>query len=105
MSVLADGKVSFSGHALNRILEMTLEPEEVVNCLESPDDVRESAAHPGSWNYRHGRVTLGVNRYGDCLRVVTAVWSTQEDWVEDLARAGSDRVLKDHVANLRHRKG
>lgn len=78
-----------SKHALKRMLEMTLDPDEVVNCLKNPEFVRASERHAG-WNYRRGPITCGVVEDDGKLVVVTVVWSSNDGWANDFRRAEYD---------------
>ncbi|MEU2002005.1 hypothetical protein ACH47B_13020 [Rhodococcus sp. NPDC019627] len=89
-------KVYLSRHATERIQDMALDPAEVVCALTNPDDVVESLAYPGAMNRRFGRVTLATKFDGDVMVVVTAVWSSREDWQRDFDVAPySDRERRE----------
>lgn len=76
---------NMSHHALSRAVEMELEGDEIRNAFLDPDAIVRSKTHPG-WNYRRGRITLGVSE--DRAWVTTVVWSTQQDWEAYYARGG-----------------
>jgi hypothetical protein len=89
-------KVYMSRHATERIQDMALEPAEIVGALTTPENVVPSPTYPGAFNRRFGRVTLPTKWDGDVLVVVTAVWSSQEDWQRDFEVAPyEDRQLRE----------
>lgn len=73
---------TFSRHALDRILDMDVPPEEVRRCLEFPTLIRESNRGDGRSLYFGQRITCVVR--DDGLEVVTVVWRTDEDWKSDI---------------------
>ena len=75
-------KFTFSRHALERILDMDLPPEEVRHCLEFPNVIEQSSRGDGRSLYYGDRITCVV--LNDQLEVVTVVWRTDEAWKSDL---------------------
>lgn len=76
---------AMSNHAIARALEMGLNGDDIREAFVNPDSIVASNTHPG-WNYRRGRITLGVSADREC--VTTIVWSTQDAWEADYARGG-----------------
>lgn len=81
------GDFRLSQHAIERALDMALDPQEIRECLLRPRDTAPSASHPGHQNYRLGRITCGVDPTTNT--VVTIVWSSREDWKADLVDIGT----------------
>lgn len=75
---------TFSKHALGRLLDMNVRPDEVRDCLAEPTKRTRSKSYPGITNTTHGRLTLCVS---DDNTVVTALWATAADWRADYAAA------------------
>jgi hypothetical protein len=89
-------RVLISRHANNRILDMAIDPEDIVGAIATPERVVDSSAHPGCVNRRFGAVTLGCTTDSGVLVVLTAVWSSDELWQKDFDRAPYlDRVRRD----------
>ncbi|WP_135235647.1 hypothetical protein [Nocardia sp. CS682] len=78
--------VKFTPHAVGRILDMTLEGDEVRECIANPESVSPSIKYPGTTNVHRGRICVGVVENEGVQYVKTVVWSTQEAWCADLAR-------------------
>lgn len=93
---LAGLRVSFTDHAVARLLEMKVSALEVRLCLTEPDDVVDSRKYPGTTNYRRGDLNLGVEAKNGCLRVITALFATNQAWQEAArkGRLGADRKLR-----------
>lgn len=73
---------NFSRHALERLLDMDVRPDEVRECLESPTDIIESNRGDNRSMYYGRRITCIVNNESN--DVVTVVWRTKEFWAEDI---------------------
>ena len=73
---------TFTKHALERILDMDLAPDEVRKCLEFPWRVHPSVQDEGRSLYYGDRITCVVR--DDTLLVVTVVWRTDEAWKTDI---------------------
>ena len=73
---------TFSKHALGRLLDMGVEPDEIRECLTNPTRRKPSASYPGITNTTRDRLTLCV---ADDNTVVTALWATEEAWRADYA--------------------
>ena len=76
---------TFSKHALGRLLDMGVEPDEIRECLTNPDEAYRPRSYAGTTNYVRGRLALSVNDHGN---VITALWSTRAAWLADAARPG-----------------
>lgn len=84
---------TFSAHALERILDMGLDGDEVRACLEFPTRIHPShqEGHEGRELYYGERITCVVAG----AAVVTVVWRTAEAWEQDIAAGGyQDRSFK-----------
>lgn len=89
-------RVLISRHANNRILDMAIDPEDIIGAIATPERVVDSSAHPGCVNRRFGAVTLGCTTDEGVLVVLTAVWSSDELWQKDFDRAPYvDRVRRE----------
>lgn len=73
-------------HAVERALDMALDPEEIRLCLTHPEYIRPSVKYPGRLNYRRGRITCGIEDRSK--RVITIVWSDPQGWEADLLGVG-----------------
>lgn len=86
--------VTFSKHAVRRIEEMLIEPNRVRECLFRPDSIVKSRKYSG-FNYRLGNVTLAVSFDTTPPTVVTALWSDEDSWQEDINKGGyEDREVR-----------
>lgn len=87
--MIDNSTVRFTKHALERIGEMAITPEEIRAALLTPEEVIPSRKYEGCFNRRFGRVTLGTAIDADGVMVVTTVvWSTTKDWQADLETYG-----------------
>lgn len=75
---------TFTKHALERILDMDLPPDEVRRCLELPRDVEETHAGDNRSMFFGERITCVVSN--ETNEVVTVLWRTPKYWQEDLSR-------------------
>lgn len=76
---------TFSPHALERMLDMDVQGEEIRQCLEFPRFINASDRGDNRSLYFGDRITCVVSAD---LQVVTVVWRTKKAWKKDLA-AGS----------------
>lgn len=82
-------RFKFTKHAVQRIEEMLVTPEEVKACLEDPAKVYKSKSKPGALNRKRDWLTLTTMEQEDGAHVViTALWSTDEDWRKDIETHG-----------------
>jgi hypothetical protein len=72
-------------HAIQRALDMAVDPEEIRDAWNKPRDTHKSGTTGADYLTR-GRITL-VTR-GDV--VVTIMWARQSDWVADHEIGGYD---------------
>jgi hypothetical protein len=77
---------TLSKHAIERILDMGIDPSMIRECLTNPTTVQPSRLNPGHQNLRRGQITCGV---APDNTVVTVVWSKQSGWRKDLLDRGS----------------
>ena len=77
---------TISKHAQERILDMALEPKEVVDCLTRPSEVIPSERYRHTDMYLKGRVVCCVAR--DNLTVLTVMWRNDRYWHRDIKRFG-----------------
>lgn len=69
------GDWTLSRHAIERALEMAVDPEEIREALECPDEEPyPSDSYPGKHHLRSGRLMLAVNL--DDKTVITIGWNT-----------------------------
>ena len=86
--VLSPDCVTFSSHAVDRMLDMNVEGLEIQSALFDPAIVHFSVKH-GSWNFVSGRVCCGVHVEGKGLAtVLTVLWRNREDWKRDVELGG-----------------
>lgn len=86
-----------SDHALGRMMDMLIEPDQLADCLLNPDEITPSRKYVGGFNYRKGDITCGVSTdTNGRKRVMTVVWSSQELWDQDFDFAPyQDRERRD----------
>lgn len=87
--------VVITDHALTRMVEMKVTPEEFRALITEPDETYRSKKYPEATCHRKGRYSIATtNRDGE-LVIITILYSTLEDWVE-AARDGelTDRSLR-----------
>lgn len=72
----------FSKHAIQRALDMAVEPEEIQDAIHRPDRIGWSPKY-GNELWTAGRVTLAVAEQGDDEVVVTILWSSERAWRDD----------------------
>lgn len=72
-----------SRHAVERILDMRIEPQDVRECLMRPIRVRGQRSYPEHDLYEYGDFACVVHR--ETKTVVTVVWRTHEAWKADLS--------------------
>lgn len=77
---------TFTAHALDRMLDMNVQPDEVRKCLEFPRHIQQSNRGDDRSLYYSDRITCVVDN--STLRVVTVVWRTQTQWERDLVGNG-----------------
>ena len=75
---------TFTNHAIDRMLDMDVDPAEVRKCLESPRYTRASNRGDGRRLYFSDRITAIVQE--DNNTVVTVVWRTETQWERDLSK-------------------
>ncbi len=88
--------VKISEHAIQRLVEMQLDPEDIKALLLDPDEVFESRKYPGTFCHRKGEHSLGMHKEGDVLVVHTALYATKVAWLK-ASRDGKlpeDRTLR-----------
>ena len=94
--------VHFTRHALNRLLDMQVEPAGITKCLTQPDETAPSSKYKGAVNYRRGSLCLGVRVEAGTARVITALWSSHEAWLKDMERAPyEDSKRRNHEGSLK----
>lgn len=76
----------FSRHAIERALDMDIDPAQIRQALEHPENVGHSPTY-GTTNYHFGDITLAVVEGAVCL-IQTILWRTDELWRRDLSRGG-----------------
>lgn len=94
--------VSFSDHALERLVEMKVSAHVVRLALTEPDQIVPSVKYaPGNY-YVRGALALAVQQgRGGRLHVVTAVFSSNKAWktAAKQGRLGADRRVR-HIPGL-----
>lgn len=73
-------------HASQRVLDMQLEPHEVVECLENPVSIKPCVKYPDMDLYSSGRITCSVAR--DSKTLVTVLWRFPDGWRQDILERG-----------------
>lgn len=73
-------------HASQRVLDMGLEPHEVVQCLENPTSVEPCVKYPNFDLYSSGRITCSVAR--DTKNLATVLWRFPDGWRQDIVERG-----------------
>lgn len=76
----------FSKHALDRLVEMDVDVEEIRACLYRPERTYFPPSYPDRENRAAGRLTLALS--GDGSTVVTALWCGDSVWRDDLVGRG-----------------
>jgi len=107
MTQLDPNRWALSPHAVDRILDMALLPEELVAACERPERHWISPKYKVR-NQSAGRVTVALAPAQNGRRtVITVLWSTQEDWEKDYVhgstlpgreRRTSQYAEKEHAA-------
>lgn len=71
-----------SRHALQRALDMQLEPDTIRKCLEQPQYVYQCRQRPEYDLYYRGDICCSVAR--DSGVVATILWRDEKHWAKDL---------------------
>lgn len=79
---LNDVEVSITDHALSRLCEMRLTPDEIKAILFDPDRTHESKKYPGNIVYSRGDHALATILDHGVLVIKTALFSSRGAWVE-----------------------
>lgn len=87
--------VMITDHALTRMTEMGVTPEEFKNLLSDPEETYTSQKYPDAKCHRRDKFAMALKLENQCLIVITMLYATLEDWC-DAAREGllGDRKLK-----------
>lgn len=91
-----DGKqVAITDHALQRMVEMKVSPEDFRLLVSDPEETFESPKYVGHQVNRRRPYSMAYTLDGECMIVVTFLWATQSDWLKANRDAciGEDRVL------------
>ena len=72
----------FSHHALQRALDMQLDPNKIRNCLERPELIKQCRKRPEFDLYYRDDITCSVAR-GTGV-VATILWRSERLWAKDL---------------------
>ena len=73
---------TFSKHAIERALDMAVDPAVIRECLLRPEVIKKSTRYPQCDLYMLRDITCSVAR--DCNLVATIMWRTDEAWRKDL---------------------
>ena len=93
----------FSRHATERILDMALDPADVILTLTQPDWIRVSGNYPDAENHVRGRIALPVCKRPNAngkRTIITALWATADAWEDDYKlpfAPGRERRINDHL--------
>jgi hypothetical protein len=102
-----DGKkVAFTDHAIERMVEMQVTPQEFKALISEPEDVYTSKKYPDAKCHRAGKYSVALREEADgSLVAITVLYGSLEDWCE-AARDGKlgDRSLKPDTGIPRRRK-
>ena len=74
--------LAFTNHALRRLVEMELTPEEIKKLILEPEEVYESKKYPGDICHRLGDHALAFRQEDGMYIVKTALYSTTADWLK-----------------------
>ena len=74
--------VTVTNHALKRMVEMGMTPEEIRDLIANPEERYESKKYPGSFGHKSGKFCLAIKPKGNRLMVVTAIYSSVQDWLD-----------------------
>lgn len=80
---LAGRKFQTTDHAVARMLDMAVDAAEVVHALSSPVCVYPGVE--GRTIFRGLRVTLPCMEEDGVFRILTCLWSRDQDWADDLS--------------------
>ena len=83
---------TFTQHALDRLLDMAVKPEEIQRTLLR-GQYRRHKTRPDQEYVTAGRLTFVVSTPDDegTRRVITALWADQHNWKLDASRPGYGR--------------
>lgn len=98
--------VSFSHHALERLVQMRVPSWEVHLCLTEPDHIDESRKYPGTFHYVRRDVTLSVCKSKGHIEVITALYSNNNAWkrAAESGQIGEDREYRPNASLPTHRR-
>ena len=71
-----------SRHALQRAVDMAIEPDEIRDAFDRPRE-KFFSNRTQSWMFTRGRVTLCLVEEPHGLVVTTILWARTSDWVAD----------------------
>lgn len=74
--------LAFTNHALRRLVEMELTPEEIKKLILEPEEVYESKKYPGDKYHRLGDHALAFRQEDGMYIVKTALYSTTAAWLK-----------------------
>lgn len=78
-----DQTVRFTRHAVDRLLDMAVPPEQITACLAPEARTSPSKSHPGFTLRDAGDLALSTRTEDGVLVVVTALWTSPEAWEAD----------------------
>lgn len=93
---IGDVTVRISNHALTRMVEMGMSPEEIQEIILHPDEIWDSTKYPGTQSHKRGGYTLAIKKNEDCWIICTALYGTLSDWMraDREGKLGKDRKLR-----------
>lgn len=97
--------VLISDHALARMIEMEITPEEFKALITDPEYVYESLKYPEATCQRRGKFAIALKKGESMHFVITLLYATIDDWYDAAkdGRLGDKRVLKPNL-NLPRRR-
>lgn len=76
------GNAKMTRHALQRALDMRLEPAQIQSALENPTVI--PSRHAGTEYWQSGSIALAVKTDRGYPAVVTVLWSTEQAFLDDM---------------------
>jgi len=97
--------VGFTDHALARMVEMGVTPEEIRGLITNPEETYQSTKYPDATCQRKGKYSIALRQDRERICVITILYGSLEDWCE-AARDGKlgDRKLKMTPAGMPRRR-
>lgn len=98
-------KIAFTDHALARMVEMKVTPEEIQDLILDPEETYSSKKYSDATCQRRGKFSVALDWMNTTqVTVITVLYASLEDWC-DAARDGllADRTLRPDTGIPRRR--